>query len=60
MTIAPTNGAGVGTFGWGGAAATVAFVDRTRGVRASGFGQYMPDNTHKWTREFIAAVYESL
>lgn len=61
VTIAAnTNGSGVGTFGWGGAAATVAFVDRTRGVRASGYAQFMPDNKLPFTREFIAAVYRSL
>lgn len=53
-------GSGPGTFGWGGAAATVAFVDRARGVRASGFAQYMPDTRHRFTRELIAAVYEGL
>lgn len=61
VTIADNRaGSGVGTFGWGGAAATVAFVDRARGVRASGFAQYMPDSTYPFTREFIAAVYRSL
>lgn len=61
VTIAAnTNGSGVGTFGWGGAAATVAFVDRTRGVRASGFAQFMPDTKLPFTREFIAAVYRGL
>lgn len=52
------GGSGAGTFGWGGAAATVAFVDRARGIRASGYAQFMPDDRYRWTRELIAAVYE--
>lgn len=55
-----TLGSGLGTFGWGGAAATVAFVDRKRGIRASGFAQYMPDTNPPFSRDFIAAVYKSL
>ncbi|MDZ7588248.1 MAG: serine hydrolase domain-containing protein [Parasphingorhabdus sp.] len=31
-----------GTFGWGGAAGTMAFVDTLRGFRAGGYTQYMP------------------
>jgi CubicO group peptidase (beta-lactamase class C family) len=33
------NGEGVGTFGWGGAASTIGWVDRTKGIRASGWSQ---------------------
>jgi CubicO group peptidase (beta-lactamase class C family) len=54
------GGSGPGTFGWGGAAATVAFVDGVRGVRASGYAQFMPDDRYRWTRELIAAVYGAL
>ena len=39
--LADAMGAGIGTFGWGGAASTIAWVDPTRQVRASGFVQYM-------------------
>jgi CubicO group peptidase (beta-lactamase class C family) len=54
------RGSGAGTFGWGGAAATIAFVDRARGVRASGFAQFMPDDSLPFPREFATAVYRSL
>ena len=53
-------GAGIGTFGWGGAAATVAWVDPTRGVRAAGYAQYMPDQSMPFTADFSKAVYASL
>jgi CubicO group peptidase (beta-lactamase class C family) len=53
-------GAGIGTFGWGGAAATVAWVDPTRGVRAAGYAQYMPDQSMPFTADFGKAVYASL
>ncbi len=62
VTIAldPLAPAGIGTFGWGGAAATIAFVDPTRGVRAGGFAQYMPSDVMPFTRDFGKAVYSSL
>lgn len=61
VTIAPDrNGAGIGTFGWGGAAATIAWVDPTKRVRASGFAQYMPDTSMPFTNDFGKAVYASL
>jgi CubicO group peptidase (beta-lactamase class C family) len=53
-------GQGVGTFGWGGAAATVAFVDRVRGVRGGGYAQFMPDTTYPFTTDFARSVYTSL
>ncbi len=53
-------GASVGTYGWGGAAATVAWIDPTRGVRACGFAQYMPDQSMPFTSDFGKAVYASL
>lgn len=45
-----------GTFGWGGAAGTVAFVDMRRGLRANMMTQYMPSNTYPLTEEFTKAV----
>ena len=61
VTIAPdARGSGLGTYGWGGAAATIAWVDPTRGVRASGFAQYMPDQSMPFTTDFGKAVYASL
>lgn len=53
-------GEGVGTFGWGGAAATVAWVDPSTGFRASGFAQYMPDSAMPFTKDFSRTVYTSL
>lgn len=49
-----------GTYGWGGAAGTVAFVDHVRGFRASGYTQYMPAETYPFQREFPKMVYEQL
>ncbi len=58
VTIAPDdNGSGVGTFGWGGAAGTIAWVDPTKGVRASGYVQYMPSETYSFSRDFGKAIY---
>ena len=58
--VADRLGAGVGTFGWGGAAATIAWVDPTRGVRACGFAQFMPDQSMPFTGDFGKSVYASL
>ncbi len=55
-----TDGSGVGTFGWGGAASTIAWVDRTRGVRASGWVQVMTTGDQPFTTGFGKAVYESI
>ena len=59
-TASDARGSGVGTFGWGGAAATIAWVDPTRDVRASGFAQFMPDQAMPFTTDFGRAVYASL
>ncbi len=61
VTIATDpRGSGVGTYGWGGAAATIAWVDPTRGIRASGYAQYMPDEALPFRTDFGKAVYASL
>ncbi len=62
VTIAAADrlGAGIGTYGWAGAAATIAWVDPTRGVRACGFAQYIPDQSMPFTTEFGKSVYTSL
>ncbi len=54
------RGSGLGTYGWGGAAATIAWVDPTRGVRASGYAQFMPDSALPFREDFGKAVYASL
>lgn len=61
VTIAPRdNGEGLGTFGWGGAASTIGWVDRTRGIRASGWSQIMTMGNQPFTESFGKAVYQSL
>ena len=61
VTIATDpRGSGIGTYGWGGAAATIAWVDATRGIRASGYAQYMPDESLPFRTDFGKAVYASL
>ncbi len=45
-------GAQAGTYGWGGAAGTVAFVDRKRNIRATGMAQYMPSDVYPMHAEF--------
>jgi CubicO group peptidase (beta-lactamase class C family) len=54
------NGEGIGTFGWGGAASTIAWVDRTRGVRGSGWAQVITAGGDVFTSGFGKAVYDSL
>jgi CubicO group peptidase (beta-lactamase class C family) len=66
VTLKPAEGvgagtaAGVGTFGWGGAAATIAWVDPVRQIRAAGYAQFMPDQSMPFTKDFGKAVYASL
>ena len=61
VTINPDiHGAGLGTYGWGGAAGTIAFVDPSNRVRASGYVQYMPSETYTFSRDFGKSVYASL
>ncbi len=53
-------GSGIGTFGWAGAAGTVAWVDPTKGVRASGYVQFMPGEALPFSKDFGKSVYASL
>lgn len=46
------HGVTAGTFGWGGAAGTIAFVDTRRKVRATGMVQYMPSNAYSFHEDF--------
>ena len=58
MTIATgTNGEGIGTFGWGGAASTIGWVDRTKGLRASGWVQLMTQGDQKFPVDLAKAIY---
>ena len=54
------TGATAGTFGWGGAAGTSAFVHRTRQVRATGMVQYMPSNAYEFQADFPKWVLADL
>ncbi|MBQ0772702.1 MAG: beta-lactamase family protein [Sphingomonadales bacterium] len=49
-----------GTFGWGGAAGTSAFVDTVRDVRAGGYTQYIPSNSYPFQSDFPKYVYADL
>ncbi|ANY20342.1 Esterase EstB [Tsuneonella dongtanensis] len=49
-----------GTYGWGGAAGTVALVDLKRGLRANLMTQYMPSDAYPVHAEFPAAVLKDL
>ncbi len=49
-----------GTFGWGGAAGTSAFVDTVRGIRAGGYTQYIPSNSYPFQSDFPKYVYADL
>jgi CubicO group peptidase (beta-lactamase class C family) len=46
----------MGTFGWGGAAGTVAFVNFRYGVRGSFYSQYAPSDVYPLHTEFPQTV----
>lgn len=54
------TGATAGSYGWGGAAGTVAFVDMNRGMRAALYTQYMPVDAYPVHAEFPKAVAADL
>lgn len=61
VTIAnDPQGSGIGTYGWGGAASTIAWVDRSRGIRASGWSQIMTGGKDAFSEGFAKTVYASL
>ena len=49
-----------GSYGWGGAAGTVAFVNYDAGLRAALFTQYMPSEAYPIHEGFPAAVAKDL
>jgi CubicO group peptidase (beta-lactamase class C family) len=54
------GGESVGSFGWGGAASTTGWVDRTKGVRATGWVQLMTMNAPQlFPIDIAKAVYSS-
>jgi CubicO group peptidase (beta-lactamase class C family) len=46
-----------GTYGWSGAAGTVCWVDRTKGLYGVLMAQYMPTEAYNLPSEFVAAVF---
>ena len=50
----------LGTYGWGGAAGTVAFVNFRYGMRGSVYTQYMPSDAYPIHTEFPMAVQADL
>ncbi|WP_440978333.1 serine hydrolase domain-containing protein [Sphingomonas pseudosanguinis] len=61
VTLADTpGGPGKGTYGWGGAAGTVAYVDPTRGVRGTIMVNYFPADRWPLKRDLAAALYQDM
>jgi CubicO group peptidase (beta-lactamase class C family) len=61
VTIADDpQGSGIGTFGWGGAASTIGWVDPTRGIRATGWAQIMTQGGQPFVAALGKVVYEGL
>ncbi len=52
----PGSSTGAGIYGWGGAAGTVAFVDRARGIRFGGYANYMPSSAYDF-QEHVPEVF---
>jgi len=49
-----------GSYGWGGAAGTLASVDFRTGLRSALYTQYMPSDTYPLRDEFLAALAKDL
>lgn len=49
-------GESAGTYGWSGAAGTIAFISKVGGVRAGFFTQYMPSTAYPFSDAFPQAV----
>lgn len=56
----PGNPGGPGTFGWGGAAGTLAFVNPLSGLRGAGYAQYMPPESLDFQNKLPAAILSDL
>ena len=54
------GGPSKGTYGWGGAAGTIAWVDPVRKVRATGMVNYIPGEKWPFRRDFTKALYADL
>lgn len=51
---------GEGVYGWGGAAGTVAFVDRRRQLRFGGYANYMPSDTYDFMTRLPQGLLQDL
>ncbi len=61
VTLADTpGGPGKGTYGWGGAAGTIAYVDPTRHVRGTVMVNYFPADRYPLRSDLAAALYKDL
>ncbi len=61
VTLADTpGGPGKGTYGWGGAAGTIAYVDPTRHVRGVVMVNYFPADRYPLRRDLATALYKDL
>ena len=49
-----------GTYGWGGAAGTIGFIDTKRKIRGTGMVQYMPPSSLDFPDQFAKWVYADL
>jgi CubicO group peptidase (beta-lactamase class C family) len=54
------RGPGAGTFGWGGAAGTLGWVDAQRGVRGGVFLNYMPSGALTVNEDLRTALYKDV
>ena len=54
------GGPSKGTYGWGGAAGTIAWVDPVRRLRATAMVNYIPSEKYPLRRDFTQALYADL
>ncbi|MBX9731686.1 MAG: beta-lactamase family protein, partial [Sphingomonas sp.] len=54
------GGPSKGTYGWGGAAGTIAWVDPVRHLRATAMVNYLPGEKWPLRRDFTKALYADL
>jgi CubicO group peptidase (beta-lactamase class C family) len=61
VTLADTpGGPGKGTYGWGGAAGTIAYVDPTRQMRGVVMVNYFPADRYPLRRDLAATLHQDL
>lgn len=56
----PGSPGGPGTFGWGGAAGTIAFVNPLIGLRGAGYAQYMPPESLNFQGKLPEAILKDI